>query len=122
MSNWRRLVWLTGAAAIALPALGSAAASEPPATPTSGADPYLPTGPLVFSATRRPDERSHIATCSFRHPVCVHARGGAAPEVVLGALTSLERASSFLVDTVGLPRPLADGRAGGNPAFDLYLV
>jgi hypothetical protein len=37
-------------------------------------------------------------------------------------LTELERASGFLVDTLGLPPPLADGRAGGSPAFDLYLV
>jgi hypothetical protein len=115
------LVSLAGVA-IAVPALASARASEPPVAPTSGADPYLPTGPLFFSAIRRPDEPNRVATCSFRHPVCVHARRGVAPDVVLGTLTALERASSSLVDTVGLPRPLADGRAGGSPAFDLYLV
>ena len=94
-----------------------------PVAPTSGADPYLPTGPPYFSAVRRPDERGQVQACSFRHPVCVHARrgparGGRARE----RLTELERASALLVDTLGLPAPLADGRAGGSPAFDLYLV
>jgi len=116
------LAWVACVAAIAVTALASTAASEPAATPTSGADPYLPTGPLYFSAIRRPDGRTHGATCSFRQPVCVHARAGVAHDVVLGTLTALERASSLLVDTLGLPPPLADGRAGGSPAFDLYLA
>jgi hypothetical protein len=37
-------------------------------------------------------------------------------------LAALERASALIVDTLGLPAPLADGRAGGSAAFDLYLV
>ena len=119
MSNWRRLAWVAG---VTVPALSSPAASQPAPTPTSGADPYLPTGPVYFSAIRRPDERSLATACSFRHPVCVHARQGVAHDVVLATLNALERASSFLVDTLGLPAPLADGRAGGSPAFDLYLV
>jgi hypothetical protein len=100
----------------------ASSASSASLTPTSGVDPYLPTGPLYFSAIRRPDGRSHMPTCSFRQPVCVHARRGLSADVVLGTLGALERASAFLVDTLGLPAPLADGRAGGSPAFDLYLV
>jgi hypothetical protein len=54
--------------------------------------------------------------------VCVHARRGFSTDVTLATLAALERASAFLLDTLGLPAPLTDGRAGGNPAFDLYLV
>jgi hypothetical protein len=77
---------------------------------------------VYFSAMRRPDERGTIAACSFRYPVCVHARRGLAQAAVLGTLADLEHASAALVDTLGLPPPLADGRAGGGAAFDLYLV
>jgi hypothetical protein len=98
--------------------LSSSAAPEP----TGGVDPHLPPGPSYVSAIRRPDERGDAAACSFRRPVCVHARHGLSPAIVLGALTDLERASALLVETLGLPAPLADGRAGGTPAFDLYLV
>jgi hypothetical protein len=100
----------------------ASSASSAPVAPTSGADPYLPTGPLYFTAIRRPDERGHASACSFRQPVCVHARRGLSAGVVLATLTALERASALLVDTLGLPAPLTDGRAGGSPAFDLYLV
>lgn len=113
------------AALIAIVALGSSAASEPAPvapTPTSGADPYLPTGPVYFSAVRRPDAQGQKPACSFRHPVCVHARAGLSTRVVSETLTALERASAFLVDTLGMPAPIADGRSGGSPAFDLYLV
>jgi hypothetical protein len=120
MSNWRRF---RRAAALSALALASTAASEPAVvTPTSGEDPHLPTGPLYFSAIRRPDERTHKAACSFRYPVCVHARGTVAANVVLGTLAALERASALLLETLELPAPIADGRAGGTPAFDLYLV
>jgi hypothetical protein len=102
-----------------LPSDGS---SPAPAAPTSGADPHLPTGPVYFSAIQRPEASSYAPACSFRQPVCVHSRRGLAAAVVLATLTELERASAMLVDTLGLPRPLADGRAGGSPAFDLYLV
>jgi hypothetical protein len=37
-------------------------------------------------------------------------------------LAALEHAAALLVDTLGVPAPLSDGRAGGSPAFDLYLV
>ncbi|MET0593160.1 MAG: hypothetical protein ABW133_10695 [Polyangiaceae bacterium] len=90
--------------------------------PTSGAATYLPTGPLYFSATRRPDPRAFATTCSFRHPVCVHTQRGVLPDVALGTLRDLERAAALLFDTLGLPAPLDDRRHGGGPAFDLYLV
>jgi len=95
---------------------------ELPVAPTSGASPYLPTGPTYFSAIRRPDESGKVTVCSFRRPVCVHARRGVARATLLGTLGDLEKASALLVDTLGLPAPLADGRAGGSAAFDLYLV
>jgi hypothetical protein len=41
---------------------------------------------------------------------------------VLGALADLEGAARALSGGVGLPRPLEDGKLGGGPAFDLYLV
>jgi hypothetical protein len=47
---------------------------------------------------------------------------GTSASVVLDTLKDLERASSMIVDTMGLPAPLFDGRLGGSPAFDLYLV
>jgi hypothetical protein len=93
-----------------------------PVAPTSGASPYLPTGPTYFSAVQRPDDRGNVAVCSFRCPVCVHARRGFPRAALLGTLADLEKASALLVDTLGLPAPLADGRAGGSAAFDLYLV
>ena len=104
------------------PADASASSSPASIAPTGGADPYLPTGPLYFSAVRRPDEPGQARACSFRQPVCVHARRGISAEIVLATLSELERASSLVVDTLGLPPPLGDGRAGGNAAFDLYLV
>ena len=113
------------AAAIALASLASAVAgagAHAPVAPTGGADPYLPTGPSYFSAIRRPDEAGGAPACSFRQPVCVHARRGLSATVVLATLAELERASALLVDTLGLPPPLADGHTGGSPAFDLYLV
>src|SRR5689334_9679531 len=137
MSNERRF---PKAAMIAVATLARAAATEPRAPvedaraaetasatppsvdPNNGADPHLPTGPFYYSAIRRPDGRSYVPACSFRQPVCVHARRGLPPGAVLGTLAALERASTFLVDTLGLPPPMADGRAGGNPGFDLYLV
>jgi hypothetical protein len=63
-----------------------------------------------------------VTACSFRYPVCVHARRALSRTAVLGALADLERAAATLLDTLGLPAPLDDGRAGGGPAFDLYLV
>jgi hypothetical protein len=115
-----------GSEPIALGAQGSAVASSPaavaPVAPTGGADPYLPTGPAYFSAIRRPQDPGRAPACSFRQPVCVHARRGVSSAVMLATLTELERASALLVDTLGLPAPLLDGRAGGTSAFDLYLV
>jgi hypothetical protein len=138
MSNTRRIPRATALAVAALASTaagaprgeisdagsadGASSAASATVVPTSGADPYLPTGPLYFTAIRRPDERVHTPACSFRQPVCVHARRGLAASTVLGTLTALERASALLVDTLGLPPPLADGRAGGGPAFDLYLM
>jgi hypothetical protein len=90
--------------------------------PTSGGATYLPTGPPYFSAVRRPDRRALATACSFRYAVCVHARRAIAGDITLGALRDLERAAAILVDTLGLPSPLADGNQGGGPAFDLYLV
>jgi hypothetical protein len=83
--------------------------------------PYLPPGPLYFSGVRRPDE-SGVTACSVHRAVCVHSRSGSAGSAVLATLNDLERASALLVDTLGLPAPLADGRLGGSAAFDLYLV
>ena len=104
-------------------ATASATGASPPATPpTSGAATYLPTGPLYFSAARRPGGRAFTATCSFRYPVCVHTGRAVRADVALGALGDLERAAGLLLDTMGLPAPLDDGRHGGSPAFDLYLV
>src|SRR5687768_8346439 len=102
------------------PGSADVAASPVSTAPPVGGDLYLPTGPLYFSPIGRPD--GDLPACSFRHAVCVHARHGLPKAVVLATLTELERASALLVDTLGLPAPLADGRAGGSPAFDLYLV
>jgi hypothetical protein len=103
-------------------ASGSSSAPVAPVVPTGGGDPYLPTGPVYFSAIRRPEEPARATACSFRHAVCVHARRGVSTAVMLATLTELERVSARLVDTLGLPAPFGDGRAGGSSAFDLYLV
>src|SRR5687767_10402936 len=104
------------------PGSASGSSSPAPLVPTGGGDPYLPTGPVYFSAIRRPEEPARAPACSFRHPVCVHARRGVSTAVMLATLTELELASARLVDTLGLPAPFGDGRAGGSGAFDLYLV
>ena len=111
-----------GIAAPAGSAVADAPAASPAPSPTSGASTYLPTGPLYYSPARRPDARAFATVCSFRHAVCVHTRRGVSPEVALGALGDLERAAALLFDTLALPAPLADGRHGGGPAFDLYFV
>jgi hypothetical protein len=105
--------------ASARPVASATAASD---VPPSGAPTYLPTGPLYYSAVRRPEPRAFATVCSFRHPVCVHTRREILPEVALGALRDLERAAALLFDTLLLPAALPDGRRGGSPAFDLYLV
>jgi hypothetical protein len=129
MSNPRRF---PRAVAVALAALASTtgearnasgdAAGGVSIEATGGGAPYLPTGPAYFSAIRRPDATARVASCSLRHPVCVHARAGLPGDVVLGTLHDLERAAALLLDTVGLPPPLTDARHGGSPAFDVYLV
>ena len=87
-----------------------------PVLPTSGVDPYLPAGPPYFSGIRRPESRQTRA-CSFRQPVCVHARRGLPSSVVLGTLTALERASTQLIDTLACPVRSSMAALEG-PAFD----
>jgi hypothetical protein len=83
----------------------------------------LPTGPAYASPWLRPrDDPGRPPACSFRYPVCVHADPGVAASVILGALADFEHASSAVIDTLGLPRPMSDGALGRGPAFDVYLV
>jgi hypothetical protein len=83
----------------------------------------IPTGGRYASSIERPvDEPFARPACSFRYPVCVHAGHKVPSSSVMGALADLERAAALLTDGMGLPAPLDDGRLGGSPAFDLYLV
>jgi hypothetical protein len=82
-----------------------------------------PGGPPYISAFARPtDDPGAPPACSFRAALCVHAGRGARAETVLGTLADLERARRALVEGIGAPPPLADGRLGGGSQFDLYLV
>lgn len=92
-------------------------------SPVDAKDPDLPTGPALATELERPrEEPGRRPVCSFRQPVCVHAGPRVAPLAVLGVLDDLERASGTLAGAVGAPRPLPDGKRGGTPAFDVYLV
>jgi hypothetical protein len=83
----------------------------------------LPTGGRFASDVERPlDEPGTRPACSFRYPVCVHGGKRTPARTVLGVLSDLERAASAIHGAMGLPLPLEDGKLGGGPAFDLYLV
>jgi len=87
------------------------------------ADADLPTGPRYASAIERPvDEPGARPACSVRYPVCVHASRKVPSSSVLGTLADLEHAAALLTGGMGLPMPLDDGKLGGSPAFDLYLL
>jgi len=86
-------------------------------------NPLFPTGGRYASSIERPvDEPGTRPACSFHYPVCVHAGRKVASSSILGTLADLERAAALLMGGMGLPAPLEDGKLGGGPAFDLYLV
>jgi hypothetical protein len=68
------------------------------------------------------DEPGTRPACSVNYAVCVHAGRSIASAVILGTLSDLEHAASMLTRGMGLPAPLEDGKLGGGPGFDLYLV
>jgi hypothetical protein len=107
-----RLRWMLFWAAASMTAPAAAANPSP--------DP-MPIGPAYPTRLRRPSN-APIVGCSFARPLCVHAQAGTDAETLRTALADLEHADAALVQTLGLPRPMADGSLGGGPGFDLYLV
>jgi hypothetical protein len=92
-----------------------------PAFADAGAE--IPSGSRFASSVPRPmDEPGVRPACSIDYPVCVHAGRKVSNAAVLGALADLEHAEALLTRGMGLPAPLEDGKLGGSPAFDLYLV
>jgi hypothetical protein len=73
--------------------------------------------PIEFG--ERPIVEHDVRACSFREPVCVHARGGTAPDKVLAVLSSVGEAWQAATWGLGLPPPATDLTSG---AFDVYLV
>src|SRR5690606_34317504 len=57
--------------------------------------------------------------CSLSHPVCVH---GAQSEQREAALQGLQSAYDEWVYVLGMPAPVTDGKLGGGPELDLYLL
>ncbi len=116
-----------GVAALGVGARANAAdasdASDAGTDVDAGAVDIASSGPRVRGDVLRPSGASgRLRACSFRHPLCVHARApgaGAAPVDLLGTLASAERAWDTATGALELPPPDADP---GTGAYDIYLV
>jgi hypothetical protein len=102
-------------------AAASATASATAAHAADAAPDSMPIGPDYPTRLERPSN-TPLALCSLTRPVCVHAPANANTRILQTALADVEHAEAALVGALGLPRPLGDGRLGGSPDFDLYLV
>jgi len=120
---------LLAAFALALPVRSAPAKRDPPLLfggpvtkpkPKLPLDPRLPTGAVLPPRAERPNAIASL--CSFERPVCVHALTRDGQALLPVALGALERAYTSIVLSLDLPRPLADGGAGGSDALDWYLT
>ncbi len=75
-------------------------------------------GPPIRFGTR-PVFPGEVSACSFRQPLCVHARRGTPPRRVLDTVASAEQAWEIATAGLMLPPPDIDLVTG---AFDVYLV
>ncbi len=108
-------------ALLALPARAEPGAAPVDAGPTAAGE-VRPTGRELAPHLQRPEEgEAPVVACSFAEAVCVHAAPKVSGEAVLRVLRSAEAALGAY-RALGLPAPLDDGRLGGGPGYDFYLL
>ena len=75
---------------------------------------------LAWQSPQRPaPDASWLKACSFRHPLCVHAKPATPEDTVLAVLGETERAWEGATGPLALPPPDPSPTTG---AYDVYLV